>query len=158
MVQFSHPYMPTRKTIALTRWTFISKVMSLLFNTLSRIVIGFIPRNKCLLILWLQSPSTMILEPKKIVCHCFHCFPIYLLWSDGTECHVFVLFCLNVEFFTLSHSSFTYIKRLFTSSSLFTIRVVLSAYLRLLIFLLAILITAWASSSPAYRICILHIS
>ena len=113
--------MTTRQTIALTRWTFISKVMSLLFNTLSSIVIDLIPRNKCLLISWLQSPSTMILEPKKIVCHCFHCFPIYLLWSDRTGCHSFCF--LNVEFFTLSLSSFTCIKRLFTSSSLFAIRV-----------------------------------
>ena len=66
MVQLSHPYMTTRKTIALTRWTFVSKVMSLLFNTLSRFVIVFLPRSKHLLISWLQSPSTVILEPKKI--------------------------------------------------------------------------------------------
>ena len=65
MVQLSHPYMTTGKTIALTRWTFVSKVMSLLFNTLSRFVIAFLPRNKCLLISWLQSPSKMILELKK---------------------------------------------------------------------------------------------
>ena len=78
MVQLSHPYMTTGKTIALTRQTFIGKVMSLLFNMLSRLIINFLPRSKCLLILWLQSPSAMILESKKIVCHCFHCFPIYL--------------------------------------------------------------------------------
>ena len=65
-VQLSHPYMTTGKTIALTRWTFVSKVMSLLFNTLSRFVIVFLPRSKCLLISWLQSLSTVILEPKKI--------------------------------------------------------------------------------------------
>ena len=65
IVQLSHPYMTTGKTIALTRWTFVGKVMSLLFNMLSRLVITFLPRRKCLLILWLQSPSTVILEPQK---------------------------------------------------------------------------------------------
>ena len=66
IVQLSHPYMTTGKTIALTRWTFVSKVMSLLFNMLSRLIIAFLPRSKCLLISWLQSPSAVILEPKKI--------------------------------------------------------------------------------------------
>ena len=66
MVQLSHPYMTTGKTIALTMWTFVNKVMSLLFNMLSRFVIAFLPRSKHLLISWLQSPSTVILEPKKI--------------------------------------------------------------------------------------------
>ena len=66
MVQLSHPYITTGKTIALTIHTFVGKVMSLLFNTLSRFVIAFLPRGKCLLISWLQSPSTVILEPKKI--------------------------------------------------------------------------------------------
>ena len=67
IVQISHSYMTTVKTIALTRWTFVGKVMSLLFNMLSSLVITFLPRSKCLLILWLQSPSAVILEPKKIV-------------------------------------------------------------------------------------------
>ena len=66
IVQFSHPYMTTGKTIALTRWTFVDKVMSLIFNTLSRLIIAFLPRSKCLLISWLQSPPAVILEPKKI--------------------------------------------------------------------------------------------
>ena len=66
MVQLSHPYMTTGKTMALTRWTFVSKVMSLLFNMLSRLIIAFLPRSKRLLISWLQSPSAVILEPKKI--------------------------------------------------------------------------------------------
>ena len=66
MVQLSHPYMTTGKTIALTTWTFAGKVMSLLFNMLSRLVIAFLPRSKCLLISWLQSSSEVILEPKKI--------------------------------------------------------------------------------------------
>ena len=75
-VQLSHPYITTGKTIALTRLTFVGKVMSLLLNMLSRLVITFLPRSKCLLISWLQSPSAVILEPKKIVSHCLHCFPI----------------------------------------------------------------------------------
>jgi len=87
MVHLSHPYMTTWKTIALTRWTFVGKVMSLLFNMLSRLTIAFLPRSKYLLISWLQSPSAVILEPKKIVWHCFHYLPIYLPWSDGTRCH-----------------------------------------------------------------------
>ena len=66
IVQLSHPYMTTGKTIALTRWTFVGKVMSLLFNMLSRLVITFLPRSKHLLIAWLQSPSAVILEPPKI--------------------------------------------------------------------------------------------
>ena len=77
IVQLSHPYMTTGKTIALTRWLFVGKVMSLLFNMLSRLVTAFHPRSKRLLISWMQSPSAVILEPKK-VCHCFHCIPIYL--------------------------------------------------------------------------------
>ena len=77
-VRISHPYMTTGKTVALTRQTFVGKVMSLLFNMLSRLIITFLPRSKSLLISWLQSPSAVILEPKKLVSHCFHCFPIYL--------------------------------------------------------------------------------
>ena len=87
IVQLSHPYMTTGKTIALTWRTFVGKVMSLLFNILSRLVITFLPRSKHLLISWLQSPSAVILEPKEIVRHCFHCFPTYLPGSDGTRCH-----------------------------------------------------------------------
>ena len=66
MAQLSHPYMITGKTIALTRQTFVGRVVSLLFNMLSRFVIAFLPKSKCLLISWLQSPSAVILEPKKI--------------------------------------------------------------------------------------------
>ena len=87
-VQLSHPYMTTGKTIALTIWTFVGRMMSLFFNVLSRFVIAFLPRSKHLLISWLQSPSA--------ACHCFHCFPIYLPWSDGTRSHE--LRFLNVEF------------------------------------------------------------
>ena len=75
IVQLSHPYMTTGKTIALTRWTFVGK--SMLLNMLSRLVITFLPRSKCLLISWLQSPSAVILEPKKYSLTLFHCFPIY---------------------------------------------------------------------------------
>ena len=95
-VQLSHPYMTTGKTIALTRQMFDGKVMSLVFDMLSRLVITFLPRSKRLLISWLQSPSAVILELQNIVCHCFHCFPIYLPWSDRTGCHD--LSFLNVEF------------------------------------------------------------
>ena len=66
IVQLSHPYITTGKTTALTRWTFVGKVMSLLFNMLSRLMVAFLPRSKRLLISWLQSPSAVILEPKKI--------------------------------------------------------------------------------------------
>ena len=84
IVQLSHPYMTTGKTIALTRQTFAGKLMSLLFNMLSRLVIIFLPRSKYLLISWLQSPSAVILDSpqikffKNFIKHCFHCFPIYL--------------------------------------------------------------------------------
>ena len=79
IVQLSHPYMTTGKTIALTIWTFVGKVMSLLFNMLPKLVITFLPRSKRLLISWLQSPFAVILEPpRNKVWHCFHCFPIYL--------------------------------------------------------------------------------
>ena len=94
IVQLLHPYMTTGKIIALTRQTFIGNVISLLFNTLSRLVITFLPRIKCLLISWLQSPSAVILEPQKSLT-LFPLFPIYFLWSDGTRCHD--LSFLNVE-------------------------------------------------------------
>ena len=98
IVQLSHPYMTTRKTIALTTQTFVGKVISLLFNMLSGLVIAFLPRSKRLLISWLQSPSAVILEPKKIKSFTvsIHCFPVYLPWSDGTGCHD--LSFLNVKF------------------------------------------------------------
>ena len=78
IVQFSHPYMTLGKTMTFSIWIFVSKMMSTLFNMLSRFVIAFIPKSKDLIVLWLQLPSTVILGPKKIVCHCFHCFPICL--------------------------------------------------------------------------------
>ena len=79
IVQLSHSYMTTGKTIALTRWNFVGKVMSLLLNMLSRLVIAFLPRSKRLFISWRQSPSAVIFGAQKNkVCHCFYCFPIYL--------------------------------------------------------------------------------
>ena len=150
MVQLSHPYMTTGKTIAFTRWTFVGKVMSLLFKILSRFVIAFLPRRKGLLISWLQSPSAVILELKKMksvtvsivlpsICH----------ELMGLDAMIFVFWMLSYKP-TFSFSSFTFIKRLFSSSSLSAIRVVSSAYLKLLIFLPAILIPACVSSSQVF--------
>ena len=154
----SHPYMTTRKTIPLTRQVFFGKVMSLLFNMLSRFIKAFLPKSKHLLISWLQSPSAVILEPKKLksltvsiispsICH----------EGMGLDAMIFVFWMLSFKP-SFSLSLFTFIKRLFSSSSLYAIMVVLSAYLRLLIFLLAILIPACASSSLAFHWCILYIS
>ena len=133
IVQLSHPYMTTGKTITLTRQTFVGKVMSLLFNMLSRLVIAFFPRSKCLLISWLQSPSAVILEPKKIksvivsivspsICH----------GVMGLDAMIFIFWMLSFKP-AFSFFSSTFIKRLFSSSLLSAIRVVSSAYLRLLI-------------------------
>ena len=101
IVRLSHPHMTTGKNLDLTRWTFIGKVMSLLLNMLFTLVIIVLPRSKHLLISWLQSLSEVTLEPSptpppNIKTHCFHCFPIYLWWSDGTRCHD--LSFLNVTF------------------------------------------------------------
>ena len=150
VVYLSHSYMTTGKTIALTRWTFVGKVMSLLFNMLSRLVKTFFPRSKHLLISWLQSPSAVIFEPPKIksitvsivsppICH----------EMMGPDAMILVFWMLSFKP-TFSLSSFSFIKRLF-SSSLSAMRVVSSAYLRLLIFLLAILIPACASPSWVFR-------
>ena len=114
--QLSHPYMTTGKTIALTRRTFVGKVMSLLLNMLSRLVITFLPRSKHLLISCLQSPSAVILElQKKKVWHCFHCFPIYFPWSDAMmpwpDAMILVFWMLSFKP-TFSLSSFTFLKRL----------------------------------------------
>ena len=154
IVQLSHLYMTTGKTIALTRWTFVGKIMSLFFNMLSRLVITFLPRSKHLLISWLQSPSAVILEPREI--------------KSATVCTVSPSVCYEVMgldamiFFwmlcfkqTFSLSSFTF-KRLF-SSSLPAVRVVSSAYLRLLMFLPAILIPAVLHPAQHFSWCTLHI-
>ena len=149
MVQLSHPYMTIGKTIALTRWTFVGKVMSLLFNMLSRLVITFLPRNKCLNFMAAVTIWSDFGAQENKVCHCFHCFLIYLprvMWLDAMTL-VFRMLRFKTGFLL---SSFTFIKRLFSSSSLSAIRVVSSAYLRLLIVLPAILIPACTSSSPAF--------
>ena len=107
MVQLSHSYMTTGKTMALTRRTFVNKVISLLFNMLPRFVIAFLPRSKCLLISWLQSTPAVILEPRKTKSVTLHCF--YLPWSDGTGCHD--LRFLNVELWaSFFISSFAFIR------------------------------------------------
>ena len=147
-MQLSHPYMTTGRTIALTRQTFV-------LNMLSRLVIAFLLRSKRLLISWLQLPSAVILEPPKIkslsvsivspsICH----------EVMGLDAIVFWMLSFKPNF---SLSSYTFIKRLFCSS-LSVIRLVSSAYLRLLIFLLAILIPACASSTQRFSWCTLHIS
>ena len=91
ILQLSHPYMTTGQTIALTRWTFVDKVMSLLFNMLSRLVITFLPRSKRLLISWLQSPSVVILEPRKIKSDSVSTvFPSICHEVMGTDAMIFV--------------------------------------------------------------------
>ena len=150
IVQLSHPYMTTGKAIPLTRQTFVGKVMSLFFNMLSRLVMTFLPRSKCLLISWLQSPSAVILESRKIKSATVSIVsPSISHEVMGPDAMILVFWMLSFKP-TFSLSSFTFIKRLFSSSSLSAIRVVSSAYLRLLIFLPAILIPACASSSPAF--------
>ena len=128
--------------------------MSLLFNMLSRYVIAFLPRNKHLLISWLQSPSAVILEPKKI-----KSVTVFIVSSSiyheimGPDAMILVFRMLSFKP-AFSLSPFTFIKRLFSSSLLSAIRVMSSAYLRLLTFLLAILIPACVSSSPAFHMII----
>ena len=140
MVQLSHQYMNIGKNITLTRQTFVNKIVSLLFNMLSRLVITFPPRSQHLLISWLLSSSAMILEPEEIksvtvstvspsICH--------EVMGPGTM--IFIVWMLTVKL-GFSLCSFTFIKRLFSSSRLSAIRVVSSAYLRLLISLPPILL------------------
>ena len=158
MVQPSYPYMTAGKTIALTRWTFVGKVMSLLFNMLSRLLSAFLPRSKRLLISWPQSPSTVILDHKKtksaivsivspLICH-------KVMWPNAT----ILVFCMLSFKPAFSLSSFIFIKRLFRSSSFSAFTAVSSAYLRLLIFLQANLIPACVPSAQHFSWCTLHIS
>ena len=126
----------------------VGKVMFVLFNMLSRLIIAFLPGSKHLLILLLQLPSAVILSPKNKVRHCFHCVPIHFPQMMGPDAMILVFWMLNFTP-TFSLPSFTSIKRLLSSSLLYATRVVSSIYLRLLIFLLAILIPAYASSSWA---------
>ena len=175
MVQLLHPYMTPGKTIALTIWTFVSKVMSLIFNRLSRFGIAFLPRSKCLLISWVQLSSAVILEPKKI--KSVSTFPPFICHEVmGPDAMILVFWMLSFKP-AFSVSSFTFIKGLFSSSSL-SVKAeapilwppdvksqlmgkdhgaekdwgqVSSAYLRLLIFLPAILIPNCPSSSLAFH-------
>ena len=149
IVQLSYPYMTTGKTIALTRQTSLGKVMSLVFNILPSLVITFLPRSKSLNFMAAVTIWSDFGAPKNKVSHCFHCFTIYLSWSDGTRCHILVFWMLSFRS-TFSLSSFTFIKRLFSFSLLSAIRVVSSAYLRFLIFLPENLIPACASPSLAF--------
>ena len=119
------------KTIALTRWTFVGKVMSLLFNMLLRFVTAFLLRNKHLLISWLQSPATVILEPKKTKSETVSILSSSLCHEvKGLDAMILVFWMLTFKP-AFSLSSFIFIKRLFSSSSLSAIRVVSSAYVRL---------------------------
>ena len=146
IVHLSHSYVTAGKTIAFTRWTFVAKIMSLLFNMLSRLVVTFLPRSKRLLISWLQSPSAVIWEPPKIKSDTVStASPSISHEVTGSDAMILVFWMLSFK----PTFSLSFIKRLFSSSSLSAIRVVSSAYLRLLIFILAILIPACASSSPA---------
>ena len=146
IVQLSHPYMTTGETITFTRQTFVGKVMSLLLNMLSKLVITFLPRSKCRLISWLHSPSAVILEPLKpksltvsIVSPSF-CYEVM-----GPDAMILIFRMLSFKP-TFSVSSFTFIKRLFGSPSLFAIRVVSSAYLLLL--LLSRFSHVWLCATP----------
>ena len=158
IVQLSNQYMITGKTIALSRWTFAGKVISLIFIMLYRLVIACLPRRKPLLISWLHSPTAVILEPPKIksdtvstvspsICH----------EVIGLDAMILVFWMLSFKP-TFSLSYFTFIKRLFSSSLFSGIRVVSSEYLRnsLLIFLWAILIPACASASQHFALYTLH--
>ena len=150
-------YLTTGKTIVLTIWTFVGKVMPLLFNTLSRFVITFLPRSKHLLNLWLQSRSALILEPPKIksvtvsIVSPSICYEMMVL-----DAMIFRLWIMNFKQ-AFSLSFFTFIKRLFNSSSLLAVRVVSSACM-LLIFLSAIFIQLVLHPAWHFARCTLHIS
>ena len=149
MVQITHLYMTTGETISLTIGTFVSKVMSAFWYAVW--VCHSFPSKEQVSFNFMAAVtvcSNLRVQENKI-CPCFHFFPFYLPWSDGTRYHD--LSFLSVDFKpTFSLSSFTLIKRLFSSSSLSAIRVVSSAYLRLLLFQLATLILSYDSSSPAF--------
>ena len=144
MVQLSHPYMTTEKNKALTRWTFVGKVMSLYFNMLSRFVITFLPRSKLLFnFMAAITIDSNVGSQENKVCHSFHCFPIYLPWSDAMNL-VFECWVLSQIF----HSALS----VSSSGSLVSLCfLVSSAYLQSLIFLPAILIPACASSIPEFH-------
>ena len=147
MVQHSHLYVTTGKTKSLTIWTFVNKVMFLLFDTLHRFVVAFLPRSKHFLISWLLSLSALILGPKKrkyVTASSFSPYICHKIVGPDTMILVFRML------FQASFSSFAIIKWLLSSSSFFAIRGVSSAYLRSLIFLSAILILPCDSFSLAF--------
>ena len=148
MVQISHPYMTTRKAIVLAIWTFVSKVTCLLFNMLS---LSFPSKEQAsfnfMAAVTIRSDFRAL---QNKICHGFHFFPFYLPWSDGTWCHDLRIWMLSFKS-AFSLSSFTLIKRLFSFSSFSAVRLVSSAYLRWLIFLLVMLIPACDSSSLAFH-------
>ena len=149
MVQLSYPCMTIRKTIALTRWTFEGKVMSLLFNTLSRFVITFHPRSKSFNFMAVVTIHSDLGAQENKICQCFHFSPSICHEVMGLDAMISVFWMLSFKP-AFSLSSFTLIKRLFISSVLSAIKVVSSAYLRLLIFLLSFLIPACDSSNLAF--------
>ena len=129
VVQLSHPYMTTGKTTALTRQNFVGKVTSLLFNMLSRLVITFLPRSNSFNFMAAVTIRSDFGAQEDEICHYFHLVTLNLLCSNGAKCHdlsFLLIFSLKPD---LSLSSFTFIKRLFSSSLLSAIRVVSSAYL-----------------------------
>ena len=146
------------KSLSLTRRIFVGKVVSLLFNIRSRLIIAFPPRSKHLLISNLQSPFRVILEPKKLESVTLYIvFPFICHEVLGLDAMMLVFWMLNFKP-VFSLSSFTFIKRVFSSSSLSAIRVVSPANLRLLIFLPAILIPACVYPTWHFTWCTLHIN
>ena len=134
--------MTNGKTVALTRWTFVGKVMSLLLNMLSRLVITFLPRSKRLLILWLQSSSAVILEPPKIKSVTVFTVSLYICHEVmGPDAMILIFWMLSFKP-TFSLFSFTFIKRLYSFSSLSAIRVVSSALLSCVQFF----VTPWTAA------------
>ena len=143
----SHLYMTTGKTLVLTIGTFVSKIMALLSNTLSRLVIAFLPRNKCLNFMATVTVCSDFGAQENKVCHCFHFFPIYPHEVMGPDAMIFIFWMLSFkpDFHSPLSSSGSLVPFCFSA-----IKVALSVYLKLLIFLLAILIPAYESSSPAF--------
>ena len=138
-------------------WTdLVSKVMSLLFIMMSWFAIAFLPTSKFLFIAAVAVHSDFGAQENK-VCHCFHCFPIYLPWNDGTRWHELLFWMLSFKP-VFSLSSFTFIRRLFNSSFLSAIRMVSSAYLRLLIFLPAVWFQLVLLPAQRFLWCTLHVS
>ena len=150
--------MTTGKNIALTRQTFFSEIMSLIFSTLSRLSIAFLPRSKDLLISWLKSQSQVILEPKKIKSLIVSIVSPYICHGViGPDAMIFVFWMLSLKT-AYSLSSFTFIKRQFSTASLSAIRVVSSAYLRLLIFLTASGLKLVLHPAQPFAWCTLHVN